>query len=172
MLGREARGLFGHMASETLAIEGVGRHHPGRMARRRIAVSAIPDDGTSVDQWSVADQCVRRVKRQIAQVATPVVGSTSRKLGQPLVPQKRREPLFAAEVRRRMRRMELARPAKVVVAERDIMVRITRVAFWRATGGLSLGRGRWLVLPLRTALDGGRNGLVIQRGVSGASLGG
>jgi hypothetical protein len=91
------------------------------MARRRFAVSAIPDDGTSVDQWSVAGQCVRRVKPQIAQVATPVVGSTSRKLGQPLVPQKRREPPLAAEVRRRMRRMELARPAKVVVAERDIM---------------------------------------------------
>jgi hypothetical protein len=92
------------------------------MARRRIAVSAIPGDGTSVDQWSVAAQCVRRVKPQIAQVATPVFGSTSRKLGQPLVPQKRREPLVAADVRRRMRRMELARPAKVVVAERDIMV--------------------------------------------------
>ena len=60
----------------------------------------------------------------MAQVATPVVGSTSRKLGQPLVPQKRREPLVAAEVRRRMRRMELARPAKLVVAERDIMIRI------------------------------------------------
>jgi hypothetical protein len=58
----------------------------------------------------------------MAQVATPVVGSTSRKLGQPLVPQKRREPLVAAEVRRRMRRMELARPAKLVVAERDIMI--------------------------------------------------
>jgi hypothetical protein len=94
------------------------------MARRRFAVSAIPDDGTSVDQWSVVAQCVRRVKPQIAQVATPVVGSTSRKLGQPLVPQKRREPLVAAEVRRRMRRMELARPAKVVVVERDIMVSI------------------------------------------------
>ena len=39
-----------------------------------------------------------------------------------MVPQKRREPLVAAEVRRRMRRMELARPAKVVVVERDIMV--------------------------------------------------
>ena len=122
MLGGESRGLGGHDARETCAIEGAGRHHPGRMARRRFAVSAIPDDGTSVDQWSGAAQCVRRVKPQIAQVATPVVGSTSRKLGQPLVPQKRREPLMAAEVRRRMRRMELARPAKLVVAERDIMV--------------------------------------------------
>jgi hypothetical protein len=60
-----------------------------------------------------------------------------------LVPQKRREPLLAVEVRRRMRRMELARPAKVVVVERDIMVAITLGAFWRATGGLSLGRGRF-----------------------------
>jgi hypothetical protein len=72
-------------------------------------------------------------------VATPVVGSTSRKLGQPLVPQKRREPVVAAEVRRRMRRMELARPAKVVVVERDIMVAITLGAFWRATGDLVPG---------------------------------
>jgi hypothetical protein len=62
------------------------------------------------------------VKPQIAQVATPVVGSTSRKLGHPLVPQKMRELLLAAVARRRMRRMELERPAKVVVVERDIMV--------------------------------------------------
>lgn len=58
---------------------------------------------------------------QIGQVATPVVGSTTRKLGQPLVLQKRREPLLAVDVRRRMRRMELARPTTVVVVERDIM---------------------------------------------------
>jgi hypothetical protein len=56
-----------------------------------------------------------------------------------LVPQKRREPLLAAEVRRRMRRMELARPAMVVVVERDIMVAVTLGAFWRATGGLVPG---------------------------------
>jgi hypothetical protein len=86
------------------------------MARRRFAVSAIPDGGTSVDQW------LRRVKPQMGQVATPVVGSTSRKLGQPFVPQKMRPPVLADEVRRRIRRMELARPAKVVVADRDIMV--------------------------------------------------
>ena len=67
-------------------------------------------------------QCVRRVKPQIAQVAKPVVVSTSRKLGHPLVPQKMREPLLATDVRRRMRRMELERPARVVVVERDIMV--------------------------------------------------
>jgi hypothetical protein len=91
------------------------------MARRRIAGSAIPDDGTSVDQW------LRRVKPQMGHVATPVVGSTSRKLGQPLVPQKMRPPVLAAELRRRMRRMELARPAKVVVVERVIMVKVTLV---------------------------------------------
>ena len=71
-------------------------------------------------------------------VATPVVWSTSRKLGHPLVPQKRREPVVAA-VRRRKRRMELARPAKVVVVERDIMVAITLGAFWRAMGDLVPG---------------------------------
>jgi len=65
---------------------------------------------------------VRRVKPQIAQVATPFVGSTSRKLGHPLVPQKMRKLLLAADARRRMRRMELERPARVVVVERDIMV--------------------------------------------------
>jgi hypothetical protein len=55
MFGREPSGLVGHVAGETPAVEGTGRHHPGRMARRRFAVSAIPDVGTSVDQW------VRRV---------------------------------------------------------------------------------------------------------------
>jgi hypothetical protein len=39
-----------------------------------------------------------------------------------LVPQKMRELLLAADTRRRMRRMELERPARVVVVERDIMV--------------------------------------------------
>ena len=67
-------------------------------------------------------QCARRVNPQMAQVARPVVGSTSRKLGHPLVPQKRREPVLATDARRRKRRMELARPARVVVVERDIMV--------------------------------------------------
>ena len=84
-------------------------------------------------------QWVRRVKPQMLHVATPVVGSTSRKLGQPLVPQKRREPVLTVEVRRRMRRMEEARPAKVVVVERDIMVALTLGAFWRATGDFMPG---------------------------------
>jgi hypothetical protein len=57
-----------------------------------------------------------------------------------LVLQKRR-PLLAVDVRRRMRRMELARPTTVVVVERDIMGSITRSAFWRAAGESGLGRG-------------------------------
>ena len=84
------------------------------------------------------------MKPQMTQVATPVVGSTSRKLGQPLVPQKMRELLLATEVRRRRRRMELERPARVVVVERDIMVWILVllsgapqvVWSWAAAGGL------------------------------------
>ena len=88
----------------------------------------------------------------MAQVATPVVGSTSRKLGQPLVPQKMRELLLATDARRRMRRMELERPARVVVVERDIMVRILVllsgapqvVWSWAAAGGCSaLDSPRW-----------------------------
>lgn len=117
------------------------------------------------------DQWVRRVKPQIGQVATPVVGSTSRKLGQPLVLQKGRVTPLAAELRRRMRRIELARPAKVVVVERDIMVWVTRIAFWRATGDFTcLAQPMIGLLPLWTARDGGRNGLVILRGLSGASV--
>jgi len=117
VVGDKARDLVGHEAREARSIERGGRRHPGRMARRRTAVSSIPADATSaLGQW------VRRVKPQIAQVATPLVGSTSRKLGHPLVPQKMRELLLAADTRRRMRRMELERPARVVVVERDIMV--------------------------------------------------
>jgi hypothetical protein len=52
----------------------------------------------------------------------PVDRSTSRKLGQPLVRQKGRPSALAAVARRRNRRMELARPAYVAVAVRDIMV--------------------------------------------------
>lgn len=77
--------------------------------------------GTGTARSARANQLVRRVEPQMGQVATPVVGSTTRKLGQPLVLQKRREPLLAVDVRRRMRRMELARPTTVAVVERDIM---------------------------------------------------
>jgi hypothetical protein len=58
------------------------------------------------------------------QVALPVCGSNSRKLGQPLVPQKILE-LVAWLVRRRMRRMAEARPVTDAVVERDIMVGMT-----------------------------------------------
>ena len=63
-------------------------------------------------------QFVLRTYPQMAQVARPVSGSTSRKLGQPLVPQKMRVAAFA---RRRMRRMAEARPVTDDVAERDNM---------------------------------------------------
>jgi hypothetical protein len=53
----------------------------------------------------------------------PVEASTSRKLAQPFVLQNgRRLDAEAAEARRRSRRMELARPARAEVVERDIMV--------------------------------------------------
>ena len=64
-------------------------------------------------------QFVLRTYPQMAQVARPVSGSTSRKLGQPLVPQKKRVAAFA---RRRIRRIAEARPVTDDVAERDNMV--------------------------------------------------
>ena len=111
------------------------------------------------------------MKPQITQLATPVVGSTSRKLGQPLVPQKRREPVEAtAAVRRRIRRMELERPARVVVAERDIMVWIL-VLLSGAPQVVGPGPRPMRLLPLSTARDRGRNGLVVRRAMPGASVG-
>jgi hypothetical protein len=72
----------------------------------------------------------------MAQVARPVSGSTSRKLGQPFVPQKKRVAAFA---RRRMRRIAEARPVTDEVVERDIMV-VFSCAFWRAViAGLAIG---------------------------------
>ena len=56
------------------------------------------------------------------QVATLVSGSNSRKLAQPLVPQKSRFPDWARLERRRSRRMAVARPVADVVADRVIMV--------------------------------------------------
>jgi hypothetical protein len=56
------------------------------------------------------------------QLAVPLSGSRLRKLAQPLVPQKSWLAALAAWVRRRMRRMEEARPVTDEVAERDIMV--------------------------------------------------
>jgi hypothetical protein len=56
------------------------------------------------------------------QVASPVPGSISRKLGQPLVPQNRRLFALTALERRRMRRIADARPVTDEVVERFIMV--------------------------------------------------
>ena len=61
----------------------------------------------------------------------PVVGSISRKDGQPLVPQKRRLLAIVAPVRRRIRRMAEARPVTDVVVDRFIMLFLF-CAFWRA----------------------------------------
>ena len=70
----------------------------------------------------------------------PVDWSRSRKLAQPFVRQKGRpSAVLAAVARRRNRRMELARPAYVAVAVRDIMGVLVLRSFWRASGGLSLG---------------------------------
>src|SRR4029079_16767251 len=78
-----------------------------------------------------AGQLTRRTNPQIAQVATPVRGSNSRKLGQPLVPQKSLELTEAAVERRRIRRIADARPVTDDVAERVIMGEVT-CAFWCA----------------------------------------
>ncbi len=75
---------------------------------------------------------------QIGQVATPDVVSTSRKLAQPFVRQKG-ELGWAAAARRRSRRMDVARPAYVAVAVRDIIECSFFGTFWRATGGVGLG---------------------------------
>ena len=65
------------------------------------------------------------------QVAIPARGSTSRRLGQPLVPQKSLELTAAAVDRRRIRRIAEARPVTDDVVERLIMVNVT-CAFWCA----------------------------------------
>ena len=62
-------------------------------------------------------------------LAIPVSGSVSRKLAQPLVRQNARPAAVDWLDRRRIRRMELERPARVVVAERVIMVLGTRGSF-------------------------------------------
>jgi len=74
----------------------------------------------------------------MAQVAIPVAGSTSRKLGQPFVRQKGRPVDWAVVERRRNRRMELARPAYDAVAVLDIMWCCSLFFLARAAGGLSL----------------------------------
>ena len=86
-----------------------------------------------------------------------------------MVPQKRREPLLAVELRRRMRRMELARPAKVVVVERDIMVWILVFAFWRAAGGLVPGP-RPLMLFRSGQPEMGAGAVLVIRGCEAGSV--
>jgi len=93
----------------------------------RVSRTAVPSSRRARRAVSVC-QLVRAAGRrgrreypQTGQVARPVAGSISRKLGQPLVLQKVRLAAFATEARRRSRRMEDARPAKVVVAERVII---------------------------------------------------
>jgi hypothetical protein len=56
-----------------------------------------------------------------------VIGSSSRKLAQPLVRQNDRDAACATLARRRSRRMVLARPAKLAVADLVIMVMVSRV---------------------------------------------
>jgi len=79
------------------------------------------------------------------QVATLVSGSNSRKLAQPLVPQKSRFPDWARLERRRSRRMAVARPVADVVADR-VIIGSGACAFWRAViavwaiGCAALGR--------------------------------
>ena len=80
------------------------------------------------DRWG---QLTRRTNPQMLQVATPVRGSNSRKLGHPLVPQKSLELTAAAVDRRRIRRIAEARPVTDDVVERVIMVNVT-CAFWCA----------------------------------------
>ena len=67
-------------------------------------------------------QLTRRTNPQMLQVAVPVRGSISRKLGHPLVPQKSLELTAAAVDRRRIRRIAEARPVTDDVVERVIMV--------------------------------------------------
>ena len=73
----------------------------------------------------------RRTNPQMLQVATPVRGSNSSKLGHPLVPQKSLELTAAAVDRRRIRRIAEARPVTDDVVERVIMVNVS-CAFWCA----------------------------------------
>lgn len=66
-------------------------------------------------------QLTRRTNPQMLQVATPLRGSNSRRLGHPLVPQKSLELTAAAVDRRRIRRIAEARPVTDDVVERFII---------------------------------------------------
>ena len=94
------------------------------------------------------------MKPQIPQVATPVSGSRVRKLGQPLVRQKS---WLETAVRRRRRRMALARPVRLVVVERDNTG--ISLCFSMAGAGTFSSHGCCgLMVPLRTIRDGDRSG--------------
>ncbi len=79
----------------------------------------------------VAGQSMRRTNPQMWHWASPVWALGSSMLGQPLVPQNKRE-LATEEVRRRMRRIAEARPVKDAVAERVIIVRFPGVFLARS----------------------------------------
>ncbi len=110
---------------------GARDHLAGRDERRPpCVVTAYAPAGPPADQW------IWRTYPQMAQRAVPISESTSRKLGQPLVSQYGR---VTACARRRMRRMEEARPVMDAVAERGIMVCVS-CAFWRAViAGWAIG---------------------------------
>ena len=91
---------------------------PAREAGRRSAAT-----GFVLGREGFAGQLTLRMNPQMLQVATPVRESNSRKLGQPLVPQKSLELTEAAVDRRRIRRIADARPVTDDVAERVIMVK-------------------------------------------------
>src|SRR5687767_13852264 len=63
MFGGEARGLVGHEVRETRAIDRAEGRHPGRMAPRRTADSAIPADATSARSVSAAREAADRAGR-------------------------------------------------------------------------------------------------------------
>jgi hypothetical protein len=87
-----------------------------RSLMRDLWVGAVSfDPVVRTAQWS------RWLAPQIGQIAIPRSVSTSRKVGQPLVRQNGRIVALAADARRRIRRMELERPATDVVVVRDIM---------------------------------------------------
>ena len=83
---REAAALVGHEGREAAAIDGSGGRHPSRMAPFMCGVGRIPGDATTRSGPS----SVGGRSRRPGTGATPVVGSTSRKLVQPLVRQYRR----------------------------------------------------------------------------------
>lgn len=146
---REAALLAGHQTGEAVTIQSCVVGHSGQdgaldrvpcghpASRDAGHGNAGPGGGpaSSRDGLCVVGdrrgQLTRRTNPQMVQVATPVRGSNSRKLGHPLVPQKSLELTAAAVDRRRIRRIAEARPVTDDVVERVIMVNET-CAFWCA----------------------------------------